>query len=250
MFSDVRRPAVQASKPLAVREFTEGRRLAMHHSHAGASPMWESMWGAGLKPGQAFDVGAPSQTLLGELKRMPAVTPGQAALVPGCGRAYDALALARKGFERVVAIDLSTTACAAAQEFLAQSGDERASAVEVVCGDFFAHAGSYDLVWDVTFLCALDPSVRQRWAEQQRRLLQPDGRLLTCVFPIVDKVGGPPFAMSVELVSSLLLPAGFVLVECRDALPEDEQHRPGAMRGPGAPGTALATWQLSSSGSS
>merc|ERR1719161_787643 len=44
-------------------------------------------------------------------------------LVPGCGRAYDALALARHGFDRVVAVDIAPTAVKAAQSFLEDAAD-------------------------------------------------------------------------------------------------------------------------------
>ena len=115
---------------------------------------------------------------------------------------------------------------------------------------FFAHEGKYDLVWDVTFLCALDPSVREQWAAKHRALLNPSGQLITGVFPICDKCGGPPYAMSVELVRSLLTPAGLAALEIRETLPDAEQHRPGGFQGratvrpqDGGPRTAVAIWQ-------
>ena len=39
-----------------------------------------------------------------------------------------------------------------------------------------------------------------------KALLSPHGDLITCVFPIGERAGGPPFAMSVPLVRSLLEP--------------------------------------------
>ena len=55
-------------------------------------------WAAGLGKGQAFDVGSPSATLISALSSMgPPLESALTALVPGCGRAYDALALARHG---------------------------------------------------------------------------------------------------------------------------------------------------------
>ena len=58
---------------------------------------------------------------------------------------------------------------------------------------------------DLTFLCALDPSARKGWADQMRNLLADGGELLTCL-PIGPREGGPPFAMSVDLVRSLWSP--------------------------------------------
>jgi len=52
--------------------------------------------------------------------------------------------------------------------------------------------------------------VRSAWAKKTLSNLQPEGTLLTCIFPICDKEGGPPFAMSVPLVRSILEPEGWV----------------------------------------
>merc|ERR1719329_1266824 len=103
-------------------------------SHAGASAHWEQMWSGGLAQGQAFDVGNVSATLAAELcRRRYATNQGMKALVPGCGRAYDALALAKHGFESVVAVDLAPTACEAARKWLQESGDPAAAKVSVEC---------------------------------------------------------------------------------------------------------------------
>lgn len=216
-------------------------------------PNWEAMWASGLGKGQAFDVGKASATLIGALSRMVAPKPGMTALVPGCGRAYDALALALHGFNAVTAIDISPTACEAARAELvavaAQSAEAAAGAAKVTieCGDFFATNGAFDLVWDCTFLCALDPSDRERWSAKQPELLRPGGRLLTCVFPLGVRAGGPPFELSVPLIRSLLEPVGFEAVEVRENLPPEEMHQTGAMRGDSMDATiktAFAAWQL------
>ena len=209
-------------------------------------------WAAGLGKGQAFDVGGPSATLISALSSMgPPPEPDLTALVPGCGRAYDALALARHGYAKVVAVDLSQTACDAALEELRSSGDPAAAKVEVLCADYFqldGDAHSYDLIWDCTFLCALEPAARGRWAEQMRALLAPGGELLTAVFPIGERDGGPPFAMSVPLVRSLLEPVGFEAAVVRDNLPHEEQHRRPSdeLSSVRTRGTALVSWRLRS----
>lgn len=218
-------------------------------SHAGASAHWERMWSAGLPKGAAFDVGAVSQTLAAELARKNhAPRRGMTALVPGAGRGYDALALALAGFDTVVSCDLAPTACNAARSELRDASGaghaDAAAKVRVECSDFFELDGQYDLIWDCTFLCALEPSVRDRWAAQHRALLSKSGTLLTCVFPICEKSGGPPFAMSVPLVRSLLEPTGLVAMEVRGPLPSEEQHVPGAFS-KGQADTALITWRHS-----
>merc|ERR1712028_191356 len=228
------------------------RSIRRMHS-AGASPHWEELRGqqGGLPKGSRFDVAGSSLTLMAELSRsVHATRPGMTAFVPGCGRAYDAIALAAHGFESVVAMDLSPSACEAAREELRSSSSPAADRVEIRCGDFFAHneLSSFDLIWDCTFLCALDPSVREQWADRMSALLAPGGELLTCVFPIGEREGGPPYSMTVDLVTNLLQPVGFEAVEVLDQLPMEEQHRrPGdELESVLGRGTALVTWRQQS----
>ena len=81
--------------------------------------------------------------------------------------------------------------------------------------------------------------------ENLGRMRDHGSSFITCVFPIGPREGGPPFAMSVPLVRSLLEPAGFEATLVQDSLPLEEQHRR-----PGDPlqsvlkrGTALVTWR-------
>ena len=208
------------------------------------------MWaqGSGLAKGTRFDCAGVSLSLAAELSKRPHAPRGQmSALVPGCGRAYDALALAEHGFASVLAVDSSQSACDAARAEVGACAAASASRVTVQCGNFFEMPTDtkFDLIWDCTFLCALEPAVRGHWASQMKALLAPGGELITCVFPIGPREGGPPFAMSVPLVRSLLEPAGFEATLVQDSLPLEEQHRR-----PGDPlqsvlkrGTALVTWR-------
>eukprot|EP00913_Durusdinium_trenchii_P005366 g5005.t1 len=183
---------------------------------AGASPTWEDMWSKdisrdflswfseksprdfavltclaqGVKSKEKWDVGEASPTLMEVLKlKSLGDCSGQRVLVPGCGRAYDAVALAEYGFSSVVAVDLSESAADAAKQFLSECKSPAASKIEAVCADFFKLdlEPKADVIWDCTFLCALDPSVRVAWAQKTHSLLKPGGTLLTCIFPICDK---------------------------------------------------------------
>ena len=236
---------------------SDAQQKQQHSNHAGASPHWEALWADGLAKGSRFDVAGVSRPLAAELsrRRNHASTSASgrtimSALIPGAGRAYDAIALAEHGFDSVIAADLSPTACAAAREeiatyYNADHGDS--TAINVICADFFDLEGQYDFIWDNTFLCALDPSTRERWALKMKELLKPEtGELITCVFPIGEREGGPPFALSVPLVKSLLEPVGFQSTLVQDQLPLEEQHRR-----PGDPlesvltrGSALVTWRI------
>jgi SAM-dependent methyltransferase len=179
-------------------------------------------------------------------------------LVPGAGRGYDAHALAQSG-HRVVSVDLSATCCECAVQWLTGATKNTRVAVAyevaVICGDFFTldfadvlgstqHAAlrgvigpssadstrwqfdkfeKFDAVWDCTFLCALDPEVRNLWAARYAEVLADDGELWTLLFPMMEKEGGgvnsldltttpgsgPPYCLNLKLLSSLLAPHGF-----------------------------------------
>ena len=119
----------------------------------------------------------------------------------------------------------------------------RFTKIEVYHVDFFEIPDKFDFTWDCTLLCALDPSMRKKWAQKQKALLKEDGTLLSCIFPICEKIGGPPCALSVPLVTDLLAPEGFAAVETR-VCEGAERHLPGAMAGDDAPGTALVAWKM------
>ena len=106
---------------------------------------WECMWSAGLPRGAAFDCGEASRALMSWMGKISSRASPKSALVAGCGRAYDAIELARAGLS-VTALDIAPTACKAARALVAEEADrEVASRVDVVEGDFFAHDRAYVL---------------------------------------------------------------------------------------------------------
>jgi hypothetical protein len=120
----------------------------------------------------------------------------------------------------VVALDLAPTACAAARDWLKESADvEAAQRVTVVEGNFFEKdfGEPFDLAWDCTFLCALQPTERVAWAQRYHSIMRPGATLATLVFPIAPgKTDGPPFHLDVPIVKALLEPVGFELVSTHE----------------------------------
>ena len=152
----------------------------------GASQTWEVLWQDGVARGSRFDTNGSSPALVDLLKQ--GTLPKGKALVPGCGRGYDAIAFAAFGYD-AVGMDLSETALKEAREVAAERSDEVAGTLELSLGNFFEHQGQYDVIWDLTFLCAINPAAREAWAEQMKALLSPQGVLLTYIYPIVEKEG-------------------------------------------------------------
>lgn len=178
--------------------------------------MWEDAWREGRT---GWDTGAPAPALLELIEA--GTLPGGRALVPGCGAGYDVFALAGSGrYERVTGLDLAPTA---AERFAAvreeYGADPARACIEIA--DFFEHRPPqpYDLVWDYTFLCAIDPSLREQWAEKMGELVRPatdsagGGELVTLLFPVVPnerydamRQAGPPFPLRPDRVRDLLDP--------------------------------------------
>mmetsp|Transcript_27092 Transcript_27092/g.50651 ORF Transcript_27092/g.50651 Transcript_27092/m.50651 type:complete len:232 (+) Transcript_27092:61-756(+) len=209
-------------------------------------PRWNVMWNEGIEVGAKFDMQSPSPALV-KLEREGLLPKGR-ALVPGCGRGYDVTFLASTD-RSVLGLDIADkavdTARARAQalvdddsvEFTAQ----QLSQVEFSAVSFFdlpsdQDRDKFNLIYDYTFLCAMAPSLRQRWAEQMSALLLPGGELVTLIFPICDKPDGPPYAMSQDLVRELLEGVGLEAVFL-EALPSELCH-------PGRDGTGI--WDASS----
>jgi len=201
--------------------------------------MWEGMWSAGLKPGDRFDKTKSSQSLLDVLSSWQDTAKARKCrmLVPGCGRGYDVVEAARFNFD-AMGLDISPTAVEAAKKFRASQGELSGSA-EFSTTDFFhfPESGVFDLAFDYTFLCAIDPSTREGWADTYKRLMKPGGELVTLVYPIrPEDNNGPPYAMNTDLVKGLLEPRGFVC-ESMEPVPHSKSH-------PGREGMeVLARWR-------
>ncbi|KAL9251574.1 putative thiol methyltransferase 2 [Drosera capensis] len=170
---------------------------------------WQKCWEEAATP---WDLGQPTPILL-HLLQTDSVPTGR-ILVPGCGSGYDVIALA--GPERyVIGLDVSDTALSRARELSSRS--PMGKYCTFLKEDFFKWKPTelFDVVFDYTFFCAIDPNMRSAWARCMSELLKSDGELITLMFPIDDHVGGPPFTALVADYEAVLCPLGFqpVLIE-------------------------------------
>lgn len=109
-------------------------------------------------------------------------------LIPGCGNAHEAVYLFENGFKNVFLLDW---AMAPLEHFKRQNPafpDE-----QLICADFFAHKGQYDLIIEQTFFCALSPSLRPKYTQQIHQLLSQNGKLAGLLFNIPLNADKPPF---------------------------------------------------------
>jgi len=116
-------------------------------------------------------------------------------LIPGCGKGFDAIAAAKRGFE-VTAIDFSAEAI----KFGKNLAKKENVKVNFLTEDFFIldekYANYFDSIYEYTTYCAINPERRDEFARQISRLLKPGGKYLTILFPVEDRAGGPPFGIN------------------------------------------------------
>ncbi|KAL9437341.1 hypothetical protein AB3S75_023243 [Citrus x aurantiifolia] len=178
--------------------------------HSESSGGWEKCWEEGLTP---WDLGQPAPIIV-HLHQSGALPKGR-ALVPGCGTGYDVVAMASP--ERyVVGLDISDIAIKKAEEL--SSSLPNAKFVSFLKADFFTWCPTelFDLIFDYTFFCAIEPEMRAAWAQKIKDFLKPDGELITLMFPISDHVGGPPYKVSVSDYEEVLHPMGFQAISIVD----------------------------------
>jgi len=114
-------------------------------------------------------------------------------LIPGCGNGYEAEFLYNLGFKNIHIIDIAKQPL---QNFSNRIPDfPKENLINI---NFFKHRGTYDLIIEQTFFCAIDPILRNDYIEKMRQLLSPQGKLVGLLFDFPLTEQGPPFGGSKE----------------------------------------------------
>ena len=121
--------------------------------------------------------------------------------LPGAGNAYEAEYLLHAGFKNVTVIDISPEPIKNIQKRVPEFNEK-----QLLLGDFFEHTGTYDLIIEQTFFCALDPVLRTKYAEHLFTLLKPGGKLAGVLFKEPLQATHPPFGATVEEYTQLFMP--------------------------------------------
>lgn len=126
-------------------------------------------------------------------------------LVVGCGRGHDAVAFAQAGHE-VVGLDFSPRALTDAR-----AQYDQVPGLRFVQGDVFELGqgslqdlfGAFDLVWEQTCLCAIDPQRRDDYFAAVQRALAPKGQWHGVIWGHGED-GGPPFHLTPEIIEAII----------------------------------------------
>ena len=138
-----------------------------------------------------WDKGEPAPGLLDWLKKQT-LDPDARVLVPGCGRGHDAAAWAKAGFD-TTGMDLAEIALSDAREKY-----ESLPNLAFFPGNFLDEKPQepYDVIFEHTLYCAIDPARREDYAKSLSNWLKPGGYFLAIhfIFPLDEE--GPPFGAS------------------------------------------------------
>ncbi len=140
----------------------------------------ETGWDIGFASG-------PLSAYIGQLERKELKI-----LIPGCGNSYEAELLYSLGFNDVHLLDITQLPL---QNFAERNPDFPVD--QLHCEDFFQHKGTYDLILEQTFFCALDPKLRTSYATKMNELLNENGKIAGVLFNCTFEKQGPPFGGSV-----------------------------------------------------
>jgi len=194
---------------------------------------WDDLWKKSFTP---WDRNAPSPALIDTLNNKQKVLGSpfkdsshgerKKAFVPGCGKGYDVLLFASYGYD-AYGLDVSKEAVEKAakmredpkmaEKYPLAKGVESYGESKIMLEDFFSDyflsqtgGRSFDVIYDYTFLCALPPEMRPKWAKRMAELLAPNGHLVCLEFPLGKEpsTGGPPHGLQRELYEQLLAHPG------------------------------------------
>ena len=118
-------------------------------------------------------------------------------LIPGAGSGYELSILWNNGYTNIFAIDLSEEA---RERFLSQH--PLFPKDQYLVGNFFELDHKFDLILEQTFFCAIDPQLRNRYAEKTWGILNQNGKLFGVLFSVKFEVG-PPFGGNIQEYENL-----------------------------------------------
>ena len=147
---------------------------------------WESKYSL---EATGWDIGYASTPLVDYFKQL--TNKKFKILIPGGGNCYEAEYLFEQGFENVFVIDIAEQPLKNLKSRFPNFPDKH-----LIHDDFFNHEGNYDLIVEQTFFCALDPFLRQKYADKMYDLLIENGKMVGLLFDFELTEAGPPFGGS------------------------------------------------------
>jgi SAM-dependent methyltransferase len=166
---------------------------------------WEADYQRGT---DGWDLGRPTPVFK-RLASSNRFRPGR-MIVLGAGRGHDAREFSRQGFD-VTAVDFSSYAVEQMRRLAIPQAP-----IKILQHDIFSLPpelnGSFDCLLEYTCFCAIDPKRRAEYADLVARLLKDDGLFIDLAFPLDQRKGGPPYAVTETEIFDLFLNRNFALL--------------------------------------
>ena len=161
---------------------------------------WQSRY---LVEDTPWDKGCAAPSLIDLILDRPEWFTDRRVLVPGCGLGHDAALLAQS-VGSVLALDIADQALKLGLKTYGSHEN-----LKFKKADLFQLSEelseSFDVVWEHTCFCAIDPDLRRRYVVSMWNALRPGGRLIGVFFinPDVEPGEGPPFGASVSEICAV-----------------------------------------------
>lgn len=119
-------------------------------------------------------------------------------LIPGAGNSFEAELLWNEGFNNTFVLDIAKQPLENLKNRVQDFPNE-----QLLHQDFFELNKKFDLIIEQTFFCALNPDLREPYAEKMFQLLKPNGKLVGLLFDFPLTKSGPPFGGSLDEYENL-----------------------------------------------
>jgi thiopurine S-methyltransferase len=121
-------------------------------------------------------------------------------LIPGAGNAHEAHYLLSQGFQNVTVLDIAPAPVNELKQLF------QGKPITVLQGNFFNHHGTYDIILEQTFFCALESRFRESYPKKTVQLLTDKGVLTGVLFNFTQQRTEPPYGGTAEEYRSLFDP--------------------------------------------
>lgn len=112
-------------------------------------------------------------------------------LIPGGGNSWEAEYLHNKGFKNVFVVDIAPSPLNNLKKRVPSFPKEH-----IIQTDFFKMNGTFDLIIEQTFFCAINPNLRPLYVKKANQLLNKEGKIIGLFFDAPLNVDKPPFGGS------------------------------------------------------
>ena len=144
---------------------------------------WNSTYQAKATPWDIGHISMPLQNYIDSLENQELKI-----LIPGAGKAHEAIYLFEKGFKNIFVCDWAEDAIHELKKNHPYFPEDQL----LIC-DFFTIDDQFDLIIEQTFFCAILPTQRSEYVKKAASLLNEGGKLTGLLFASHFPNPGPPF---------------------------------------------------------